>query len=308
MMVPFIGSLETIYKDALIAARSNEAVLISGETGAGKEVLARYIHENSARAKSAFIPINCAAIPSQLIESELFGHEPGAYTGATKEKKGLIQEAHCGTVLLDEIAELPADAQAKLLRVLETKKLLRLGSTKYREIDVRFIAATNADLKTQLETGQLRRDLYYRISIFVYMVPPLRERFGDISLLSQYILAELVPFDTPTLSPAVLELFLCYPWPGNIRELRNALTLAVARGEGSSMVQPQHLPEDIVSRCKHPDVLASNNLEEKTSCFEENLLKQMIARYPTVKEAAEHMGMGVRTLYRKLKKYHISSD
>ena len=307
-MEPFIGSLERIYKDALIAARSNEAVLIGGETGVGKEVLARFIHDNSMRSKSPFIPINCAAVPPQLIESELFGHVAGAFTGATKEKRGLIEEGNSGTVLLDEISDLPAEAQAKLLRVLETKKVLRLGSSKYRDVDVRFIAATNADIKLQLETGQLRRDLYYRLSIFVYTLPPLRERFSDISLLSEHILSGLIPFQTPTLSTAVLELFLCYSWPGNIRELRNALTVAVARAEGASIIESQHLPEHIVSRCNRGHVLASDNLEDKTSCFEENMLKQMIARYPNVKEAAEHMGVGVRTLYRKLKKYNFPTD
>lgn len=307
-MVPFIGSLDKIYKDALIAAKSNEAVLICGETGAGKEMLARYIHDNSSRSKFPFIPINCAAVPAPLIESELFGHESGAFTGATKEKKGLIEEGHGGTVLLDEISDLPPDAQAKLLRVLETKKLLRIGSSKYRDVDVRFIAATNADLKTQLETGDLRKDLYYRLSIFVYTVPPLRGRTGDILQLSKHILAELVPFQPPELSSSALELFLCYSWPGNIRELRNALALAVARSEGSSRIEPEHLPEHIVARCKHPHVLASDTLEEKTNCFEENMLKQMMTRYPNVKEAAEQMGVGVRTLYRKLKKYGISSE
>ncbi len=305
-MVPFIGSLNKIYKDALIAAKSNEAVLISGETGCGKEVLARFIHDNSSRSKSPFVPINCAAIPEQLIESELFGHEAGAFTGATREKKGLIEEGHGGTVLLDEISDLPIEAQAKLLRVLETKKLLRIGSSKYRDIDVRFIGATNADLKTRLESGKLRKDLYYRLSIFVYTMPPLRERTGDILQLSAHILAELVPFQHLSLSTAVSELFLCYPWPGNIRELRNALALAVARAANAPRIEVEHLPEQIVARCKHPHVLASSHLDEKTNCFEENMLKQMMSQYPNVKEAAVHMGMGVRTLYRKLKKYGIN--
>ncbi|HXF05137.1 MAG TPA: sigma-54 dependent transcriptional regulator [Blastocatellia bacterium] len=302
-MNPVIGSLEKIFRDAEIAARSSEAVLILGETGVGKEVLARYIHEHSRRRDRPFFPINCAAIPAHLLESELFGYERGAFTGATQSRKGLLEQAEGGTVFLDEITEIPLEAQAKLLRTIETCELIPLGGTKYRTIDVRFIAATNSDIKPKVERGEFRRDLYYRLSIYVYTIPPLRERLQDIPPLVRHFLAEAG--GSARLSPAVLELFLCYPWPGNVRELKNVISYALARANGQT-IGIEHLPEHITARCHRPDVLLGTRLEEKTACFEAHLLAEMIKHYPDPREAASRLGLGLRTFYRKLKKYGLT--
>ncbi|HSP07594.1 MAG TPA: sigma 54-interacting transcriptional regulator, partial [Acidobacteriota bacterium] len=221
MVEPCIGSLDKIFRDAEIAARSHEAVLLLGETGSGKEVLARYIHHHSRRKDRPFVPVNCAAIPSHLLESELFGVEKGAYTGATQSRKGYLEQAQGGTVLLDEVAEIPAEAQAKLLRTIETRELAPLGSSRYRALDLRFIAATNSDLRARTEKGDFRRDLYYRLSIFVYTLPPLRQRLQDLPLLMHHFLTQE---DAPAgIAPGAIELLHCYPWPGNVRELKNVL-------------------------------------------------------------------------------------
>lgn len=298
-----IGSLEKIFRDAEIAARSSEAVLILGETGVGKEVLARYIHERSRRHARPFLPINCAAIPAHLLESELFGYERGAFTGATQSRKGLLEEAEGGTVFLDEVVEIPLDAQAKLLRAIETKQIRPLGSTRYRPIDVRFIAATNADIKRKVERGEFRRDLYYRLSIFVYAIPPIRERPQDIPALVHHFLAEAGI--SVRLTPATWELLFCYPWPGNIRELKNALTCALARMDGEEL-RPEHLPDVILARCPRPDVLRETDLRKKLACFEAQLLADALQRSSDLSEVARELGIGLRTLYRKLKRYGLT--
>jgi transcriptional regulator with PAS, ATPase and Fis domain len=303
-MTPVIGSLEKIFQDAEIAARSNEPVLIVGETGVGKEVLARYIHERSSRRERSFMPINCAAVPTHLLESELFGYERGAFTGATQSRKGTLERAHGGTVLLDEVVEIPLEAQAKLLRTIETKEVMPLGSHQYRPIDVRFIAATNADIKLKLEKGEFRRDLYYRLSVFFYSIPPLRERMPDIPMLVDSFVVEAGK--TVSLSPAAQELLMCYHWPGNAREVRNVINYALAKAD-SETISVEHLPEYIVARCHRLDVLSGTDLREKTECFEARLLEETMREQPDPQAAAKQLGLGLRTFYRKLKKYGISS-
>jgi transcriptional regulator with PAS, ATPase and Fis domain len=299
---PYIGSLEKIFQDASIAARSSEAVLLLGETGVGKEILARFIHERSRRHEQPFLPINCAAVPTHLLESELFGTEKGAFTGAVQTRRGLLEQAEGGTVLMDEVADISPEAQAKLLRAIETKEILPLGGSKYRKIDVRFIAATNCDMKSRVETGQFRRDLYYRLSIFQYTMPPLRQRMQDLPALIDHLIQQM---DLGIkLSPPALELLLCYPWPGNVRELKNVLSFAGA-GAQNGIVEPQNLPEDILTSCPHPGILAGSHLRDKTACFEAHMLASLMKQYKDPVEAAKQMGIGVRTLYRKLKKYGI---
>ncbi|MBI4463892.1 MAG: sigma-54-dependent Fis family transcriptional regulator [Acidobacteria bacterium] len=299
---PFITkSLEKIFQDAQIAASSNEPVLVLGETGVGKEVLARYIHAHSRRCERPFLPLNCSALPPSLIETELFGHTRGAFTGAIHEKKGILEQAQGGTVLLDEITDMPGDVQAKVLRVIETREMWPVGATAYRPIDVRFIAATNADVKARLEAGQFRRDLYYRLNIFVYQLPPLRNAPEEIPLFANAILK-----GEKVISSQVLELFLCYPWTGNIRELKNVLSYAQVRASGRE-IQLEHLPAELLETCKYPDVLQGVELKQKLECFEASVLRQALRLYPDPRVAAEHMGIQLRTLYRRMKKFGIPS-
>lgn len=297
-----IGSLKNIFDDALIAASTDEPVLILGETGTGKEVLARYIHQNSNRKDKIFIPINCAAIPPNLLESELFGYKKGAFTGADRDKKGILEEANGGTVFLDEIGELPIESQVKILRAIEEKEIISVGDTKPKQIDVRFIASTNVDLKAKVEKGEFRKDLYYRLSVFVYKLPPLRDRIYDLPEFVKYFIQSSgkdVKIDS-----AVMELFFCYPWPGNIRELRSVLVYAIAKSNGDK-IQVEHLPDYLIHFCKHPEILRGNNAREKLECFEAYLISETLKEHPEPKEAARFLGISLRTFYRKLKKYRI---
>lgn len=297
-----IGTLEEIFKDAETAANSNEAVMILGETGVGKEILARYIHDCSRRHRRAFMPINCAAVPATLFESELFGYMKGAFTGADKEKRGLLEEADSGTVFLDEIGDMPRETQAKLLRVIETKEMLPLGSTRYRKIDVRFITATNSDIRAKLISGEFRRDLYYRLSIFLYTIPPLRQRLSDVGTFTRHFIAE--SDRKVQASPRVMELFICYPWPGNVRELRSVITHALTRCQGST-IELEHLPQYLVESCISPEVLKGEAFKCKVECFEARLLEEALRLDRDPKKVAERLGMELRTLYRKLKKYGL---
>ena len=298
-----VGSLNDIFKDAETAANSNEAVMVLGETGAGKEILAQYIHATSRRRTKPFVSVNCAAIPASLFESELFGYQKGAFTGALKDKKGLLEEGETGTVFLDEIGELSLEAQAKLLRVIETRELLPVGSTKLRRIDVRFITATNSDIKTRVERGEFRRDLYYRLSIFLYTIPPLRQRSEDIPALVSHFLAQANR--EITVSPKVMELLFCYSWPGNVRELKNVITHALVKCQGSNL-EIEHLPAYLVESCPRLQVLKEDALKKKVECFEARLLEETMKLFPDPKEAAEQLGLELRTLYRKLKKYRLA--
>jgi DNA-binding NtrC family response regulator len=225
-------------KQLLVLARrvANGVIplLLHGETGSGKEVLCRYIHEQGPRKHKPLVAVNCAAIPPQLVESTLFGHEKGAFTGANQAQKGVFEAAQEGTVLLDEIGELPAAAQAALLRVLESKKVMRVGSTKEIDVDVRIMAATHRDLEEMCKTGQFREDLLYRLNALALDIPPLRQRGEDVAPLAQRFLEQSSRSNGRELSgfaPAALHALACYDWPGNVRELRNAIERAVVIAE-----------------------------------------------------------------------------
>ncbi len=220
-------------------------VLILGETGVGKEVLARTIHQRSPRAKQACVTLNCAAVSETLLESELFGHEKGAFTGAAQAKPGLLEAAHGGSVFLDEIGEMPMSLQAKLLRVLEQREVLRVGAVKPRQIDVRFISATNRDLEEEIRQGRFRRDLFFRLNGIALTLPPLRERTDEIEPLAKMFIemvSQQMNQPAPRLAPQVLELLMRYAWPGNIRELRNMMERAVLLCAGDT-IGLEHLPE-----------------------------------------------------------------
>jgi DNA-binding NtrC family response regulator len=233
--------------DALVqrVATSDIAVLIQGETGVGKEVLARRIHAASARANGTFLGFNCAALAESLIESELFGHERGAFTGATSAKPGLLESAAGGTVFLDEVGEMPMSIQAKLLRVIEEREVRRVGAVQARPIDVRFVAATNRDLEAEVEQGRFRSDLLFRINGVLFVVPPLRERKNEIEPLARAFIAEACAGrPAPALSEAALAMLTKYEWPGNIRELRNVIDRAVLLCGDGGVIGTEHLPVD----------------------------------------------------------------
>lgn len=233
-----------LYELAHRAAKSDIGVLIMGETGVGKELLAESIHAHSHRARKKFLQLNCAAISESLLESELFGHERGAFTGAHATRIGLIESTQGGTVFLDEIAEMPLATQAKLLRVLEERQIRRLGSSTSIVVDVRFVAATNRDLEREVAAGRFRGDLYYRLSGIPLRIPPLRERPTEIEPLARHFLGlfcERSHIPVPTLTPAAIHALLAYSWPGNVRELKNAMERAPFLSGGGPIL-PEHLP------------------------------------------------------------------
>jgi DNA-binding NtrC family response regulator len=235
-------SLRAVLASLTRAAESDTTVLLLGESGTGKELFARALHALSGRASGPFVPINCAAIPEPLLESELFGYERGAFTGAATRKPGRFELAHRGTLFLDEIGELSLTLQAKLLRVLEHQTFERLGGTLSVEIDVRLVAATNRDLRAAVTTRQFREDLYFRLAVLPLTIPPLRERLSDVPLLATHFLAAAAADQKkpmPTVSPAALDALQTYHWPGNVRELENCLERAVILADG--VIQPSHL-------------------------------------------------------------------
>jgi transcriptional regulator with PAS, ATPase and Fis domain len=240
------ASMERIHGLVEMVARSNIPVLVIGETGVGKEIISASIHQKSPRADKAYVKLNCAALPETLLESELFGYERGAFTGATQSKQGLIEAAHEGSLFLDEIGEMPLPTQAKLLRVLENGEVLRLGALKPRIVDVRFIAATNRPLPELLEAGQFRRDLYFRLNGITIPVPPLRERAGEVPALVHFFLERAAKQSgrrAPAVAREVLELLSSHTWPGNIRELKNTVERALTLCSGSEL-RPEHVMLD----------------------------------------------------------------
>jgi formate hydrogenlyase transcriptional activator len=231
-------ALREAVKQAALAAPGDTTILLLGETGCGKELLARFIHERSSRSKGPFVPVNCAALPEALVESELFGHEKGAFTGAIARKPGKFEIAQRGTVFLDEIGDLPKEAQAKLLRVLQDRQVQRVGSTHSIDVDVRVVAATNQDLESAIETHQFRQDLFYRLSVFPIRIPPLRERREDIQELARYFATHFsikLRKSVDRVTPAALERLQSYDWPGNIRELQNVMERAVILTRGTAV-------------------------------------------------------------------------
>src|SRR5207253_5066658 len=229
-------------------APSTASVLIFGESGTGKELVARAIHAKSERAKGPFFALNCAALPKDILENELFGHEKGAFTGSINEKPGAFEMADAGTIFLDEVAEMPPDIQVKLLRAIESRSIRRLGGKKEIEVDIRILAATNKDLQKALAENDLREDLYYRLAVVELFLPPLRERVGDIKLLANEFLARFAEQNGKPMSgfdDAAWEWILSYNWPGNVRELKNAVERAVIMSRGDKIkatdIMPRHL-------------------------------------------------------------------
>ncbi len=283
-------------------ARATGCVLIRGESGVGKELVARAVHKSSGRADRPMLSVNCAAIPRDLMESQLFGHRKGAFTGADSDHTGWFQQSHTGTLFLDEVGEMTLEGQAKLLRILEGHPFLPVGSTKEVHADVRVIAATNRDLAEIVREGRFREDLYYRLSVFELYIPPLRERGTDIETLADHFLAHFKHQHgrpTMTLSPDARAKLLAYSWPGNVRQLRNVIDSAVVMAEGSII-----LPDDLGLR----DVGQSHGGMEtlRLDFWERKLIVEALSRTGgKVPDAATLLGLGRATLYRKIEEYGI---
>lgn len=286
-------------------ADTNTTVLLTGETGTGKEVFAQAIHQESSRKNKPFVAINCSAFSKDLLESEIFGHKAGAFTGAVKDKKGLIEEAQSGTLFLDEIGEMPVELQAKLLRVLETKEFIKVGDTKTIKIDVRIIAATNRDLSEEVRNGQFREDLLYRLNVFTIELPPLRRRKEDIPALVRHYLNVFVEKTNKkpiALHDSVMPLLNAHEWKGNIRELKNVLERAVILAEGELL--PEHLPLDIQLSSPHSPthVLSTFDLASVEKMHIQRVLNH--TKWNKA-EAARLLDIGLTTLYRKIEEYKL---
>jgi formate hydrogenlyase transcriptional activator len=290
-------------------AATDSTVLILGETGTGKELIARAIHKRSPRSSRAFIRVNCAAIPSELIASELFGHEKGAFTGALERRIGRFEAADGGTLFLDEIGDLPPETQVTLLRVLQEREFERIGSTKPIQVDVRVLAATNRDLAADVEDGGFRRDLYYRLNVFPVNVPPLRERIEDIPLLAEYLLeryAKKAGKKITTIDRLTLEMLQNYDWPGNVRELQNVIERAVILCETPVLyVDETWLRREAPSRAGQPSPFnAALNTSERELI--ERALSECAGRVGGIKGAAVKLGLPRQTLESKIKNLKIN--
>ncbi len=294
-------------------APSKAAVLITGESGTGKELVARAIHSLSPRANGPFVAINCAAMPETLMESELFGHEKGAFTGALERRAGCFELAQNGTLLLDEIGEMPIATQAKLLRVLEDSRVRRLGGKSEILVDVRVIAATNKHLDDALKKGDIREDLFYRLNVFRVALPPLRERLDDVTILCEALIRDLNRkhgTKIVDIAPEVLEHFQRHHWPGNVRELRNALERAVILA-GEGIIGPSHLPANFNQLAAPPRVDESADpnsvrlrIGTTISEAEKVLIQRTLVHTKNNKtRAAEILGISLKTLHNKLKEY-----
>ncbi len=294
-----------------VAASEGTTVLLRGESGTGKEVVAQAIHAQSARSESPFLEINCTALPETLLESELFGHEKGAFTDARERKQGLMELADRGTVLLDEIGDLPGGAQAKLLRFLETRTFKRVGGVRDISVDVRIIASTNRDLEAGLGDGSFRRDLFYRLNVFPILIPPLRERPEDVEPLAKHFLDQLTTAMRRAgrvLSKDAIRMLERYAWPGNVREVRNVIERAVILEE-SVEILPEHLPDELRLGMRAADLVPGYrlpaggvNLEQ----LEKDLLTQALEQARGNKtRAAELLGLSRDTLRYRLEKYSL---
>jgi DNA-binding NtrC family response regulator len=288
-----IDLLETVKKFAV----SDLPVLVTGESGVGKELIAKALHDASNRAEGPFIPINCSAIPDTMLENELFGHEKGAFTGAYIKKLGLLEIAGHGTLFMDEIGEMNLQLQGKLLRVIETGRFFRVGGIKEITVDVRFISATNMEIKKEIETGNFRNDLYYRISTLTLHIPPLRERKEDIVLMVEYIIKNNPSFKHKNLSKNALEILSEYSWPGNIRELQNVIQRALLLSK-TPTIEPEDLPLDL----SYGHKTSNRKLEDVER---EHIMKIFRDVHGQKRKAAEILGIDPKTLYRKLSLYGI---
>ncbi|TWT51870.1 Transcriptional regulatory protein ZraR [Thalassoglobus neptunius] len=307
-------SMHRVIEQLKNLAPTDTTVLILGESGTGKELVARALHQNSPRKSKPFVPLNISALPESILESELFGHEQGAFTGAASKRIGKFEYANGGTLFLDEVGEMPTDTQIKLLRVLEDRRITRIGSNEEKSINVRLVAATNADLKQAMEEGTFRSDLYYRLSVVTIYLPPLRDRREDIPLLIDHFLKEFCKRqgrEVEGISRAARQALMTFDWPGNIRQLRNTIEGMLAL-DVDGLLDVDDLPSELAELCGQSsdgtaggagaDVLIGRPLEEVERYYIARTLELTGGKR---EETASMLGIGERTLYRKIKEYDL---
>lgn len=302
--------MQKLFDIATRVSKSPCSVFLVGESGTGKDLVAQAIHHHSDRSQERFVPINCGSIPEGLLESELFGHVKGSFTGAIADKEGLVQAANGGTLFLDEIGDMPLSLQVKLLRLIQNKEIQKVGSTETLPVDVRIIAATHHDIASRIKAGAFRQDLYYRINVVEIEVPPLRDRQGDLSLLVNRFLkhySETLKKNVVKISSEVRRVFLKYNWPGNVRELQNAIERAVALCEGDT-VELGDLPrvfESIMSKGS----IFSGTLSERLANFESKCIESSIEdNGHDLEGVSKELGVSLATLYRKMKKIKVDAS
>ncbi|MDP9120471.1 MAG: sigma-54 dependent transcriptional regulator [Acidobacteriota bacterium] len=304
------GPMEKLFEQMKLVAPTRSSVLIIGESGTGKELVANAVHRASPRRNERFLAINCGAIPSDILESELFGHERGAFTGAVSRKIGKFEVAHRGTLFLDEISELYPELQVKLLRVLEERQVMRVGGSDLIDVDFRLVAATNRDLEREVAQGRFREDLYYRLKVVTLRIPPLRERMGDLQQLAEHFLGLFCQEHGKAqkrISPEALELLSRYPWPGNVRQLKNVMESVVVFHQGDE-VAPSDLPLEIrdsasLSTSGAPVQAVVGGPRTMAEIERQAILETLARTEGHRARAADLLGIGLRTLQRKLKEY-----
>ncbi|MDT4897599.1 MAG: two-component system, NtrC family, response regulator AtoC [Acidobacteriota bacterium] len=307
-------AMRDIFKQIGRIAATDATLLITGESGTGKELVARAVHQHSARSRRPFVAVNCGALPENLIEAELFGHERGAFTGAERQKKGRFELAHTGTLFLDEVGELSLAAQVKLLRAVETRRFERVGGTESVSVDVRVVCATNRDLKEEVEEKRFREDLFYRLNVIEVRLPPLRERLADVPQLAESFLERAVvrhALKTKTLSPTALRELLAYDFPGNVRELENMIERAAVTSNGEVI-----LPEHLFGGDRATDAASSQNADTKlfelpfhraVAALERELIRRALRTANGNRaEAARLLGINRRLLYSKMEEHQIT--
>jgi DNA-binding NtrC family response regulator len=299
-------AMRQVFKRIGLAANSDATALILGETGTGKELVARALHRNSGRATGPFVAVNCAAIPAELMESELFGHVKGAFTGAINERTGRFREADGGTLFLDEIGDMPLSTQAKILRVLQEREITPVGANRAQPVNVRIIVATHRDLPSAVKEGRFREDLWYRLQVVPLWLPPLRERLGDVLLLAEHFL-RLLGGDSPKrLSAAAARLLLAHSWPGNVRELRNAMERAAILSHGP-VIEAEHIGlQTAAAPTPGLDIDWEGPMAQAVAQLErEMIVRALAATAGNRAEAARRLGLSRQQLYRKLAEFDL---
>ncbi len=315
-MIGESNAIKKLKEQIEIAAPSSGWVLITGENGTGKELVARAIHRQSTRGQKAFVEVNCAAIPEELIESELFGHEKGAFTGATTARKGKFDQANGGTLFLDEIGDMSLKTQAKILRILQEHKFERVGGNRTIEVDVRVIAATNKDLEEEIKEGNFREDLFFRLNVLPFVVPALRERKDDIPRLTSHFLNYFCSKESreiKSISPAALQALINYDWPGNVRELKNLIERLVIMTQGQQ-IEIDNLPHAIHQRnSAQPGKISAEGMPDSyrdaKELFEKQFLLEKLQKNNwNISRTAEEIGLERSNLHRKIKSYGIEQE